>query len=149
MVPLTQGHKAMVDEDDYEKVMKYKWYAHFSKNEFIYARHKGKSESFMLHNFILGCKGVDHIDRNGLNCQRFNLRIATSSQQSANRVLPRKNEFIGVWKNNDKWSASLRCNGIRYYAGAFNEIKDAAKAYDEMAKKYHGEFAVLNFPESK
>jgi hypothetical protein len=90
-----------------------------------------------------------HKDGNGLNCQDGNLRVCTSSQNGMNRGKQSDNTsgYKGVtWdKSKGKWQASIKVNQKTIFLGRFNNVIEAAKAYDEGAKKYHGAFARLNF----
>ena len=95
---------------------------------------------------------IDHKDHNGLNNTRENLRLATISENARNcekTKRPTSSKYKGVcWnKKSKKWQAHIHYNGISIHLGLFDSEEDAAKAYDEAAKIYHGEFAVLNFPE--
>ena len=92
---------------------------------------------------------VDHIDHNGLNNQKYNLRIATHSQNCQNRR-PCKNsssKYRGVcWhKKNKKWTAHIKIDKKTIYLGIFESEEDAAMAYDAKAKELHGEWTYLNF----
>jgi hypothetical protein len=91
---------------------------------------------------------IDHLDGNGLNNQRNNLRICTVSQNSMNRnkTVKNKSGFKGViwWERNNTWKAEIRHNKNKIYLGYYKNIIDAAKAYNAAALKYHGEFANLN-----
>jgi hypothetical protein len=93
---------------------------------------------------------VDHRNGIGLDNRRANLRLATNSQNGCNK--PKKkntsSQFIGVsfHKKAGKWACFIRNKGRRTWLGSFESEIDAARAYDEAAKKYHGEFARLNFP---
>lgn len=94
---------------------------------------------------------VDHADRNKLNCQRSNLRPATKSQNGMNYVKPiHSSEYRGVtWdESRQKWKASIRVKGRMTFLGRFDDPIEAAKAYDKAAKRFHGEFALLNFEET-
>ena len=95
---------------------------------------------------------VDHINHNGIDNRRANLRLATHRQNSYNRIHFTKNpssKYKGVSfrKRTKKWDAKIRYDGKNKHIGSFKDEIEAAKAYDEAAKKYQGEFAALNFKE--
>lgn len=154
-VPLSQGLVAVVDDEDYERVIRAgKWSAARGRSTF-YARRKarqanGQRTSLRLHNFLTGWPLVDHINGDGLDNRRANLREATNAQNMRNKGLYRNNSsgFKGVsWqKECRKWQAGIRLDGTRRHLGLFLVAEDAAAAYDEAARELHGEFARLNFP---
>ncbi len=92
---------------------------------------------------------VDHINHNGLDNRKSNLRLCTGSQNIINCFLIKSNTsgYKGVsWdKKNKKWLVVIRVNGRKTHIGRYACIKEAAFAYDVEAIKYHGEFANLNF----
>ena len=109
----------------------------------------------MMHRQILQPPGhlfVDHINHNGLDNRKTNLRLATCAQNTYNRINLRKSKsskYKGVsWKKQKmKWVVNVRYNCRNKFIGYFKDEIQAAKAYDKAAKKYHGEFASLNFKE--
>jgi outer membrane usher protein FimD/PapC len=102
-----------------------------------------------MHHEIMGYVGVDHKNHDTLNNRRGNLRKANSSQQKWNQG-KRKNNTSGYkgvcWnKEKSKYQVQIGVNGKQIRLGYFTSAKKAARAYDKAARKYHGEFAVLNF----
>lgn len=119
-----------------------------SKTTYAYGWVDGKQ--IFMHRIILSPpldKQVDHKDRNGLNNTKSNLRIATQFDNMRNIVKPRSGKhspYRGVTKTKNLWASSILSDGVRYYGGTFSTPEEAAKKYNELAIKYHGEFAVLN-----
>lgn len=157
IIPLTQGQQAIVDDEDYERVSKYKWWTMKCRKSGFYAcrtfrKSNNKRASILLHRFIMNPPEkmqVDHVDDNGLNCTRSNMRVCTNAENNRNKKLRPDNTsgYKGVtWdKRNKRWNASITVNGKHLYISQFTNPIDAAHAYDEAAKKYHGKFAKLNF----
>lgn len=152
LIPLTKGYEAMVDDEDYDNVSKYNWYAHVLTHTCYAARQTGgryNRTTVFLHNFLIvpfeGFR-VDHIDRNGLNCQRVNLRLATNSQNQYNRIVTTSRyKYKGIrLKPSGNWEAFIRADCKYIYLGTFNTAELAAIAYDEAVKKYHGEYGRIN-----
>lgn len=149
-----KGYMALVDDEDYELVSKYNWYVcdRSKTRKTLYAEaHDGKNKRLRMHRLIMGNPDglfVDHIDGNGMDNRKENLRVCTASQNSMNRAAVSKNVFgyKGVEKNGKsmRFSARIKVGGVRYYLGSFKTPKEAAEAYNEAAKKHHGEFAKLN-----
>ncbi|MCQ8279892.1 HNH endonuclease [Acetobacteraceae bacterium KSS8] len=115
----------------------------------VYAFCKIGGKTTYLHRMIMSApKGVvvDHVNGNGLDNRRANLRFATSSQNAAN-TKPNCNPllFRGVVANKDSFSARIQVNGKRIFDGVFLTVEEAAAAYDRLAIAHFGEFAVLNF----
>jgi len=109
--------------------------------------HRLVAEAFLEN--PLNKKSVDHIDNNRKNNMLSNLRWATSKENCANRS-KRENtssSYKGVSFNKEKqkWLVQLRTNGKKYHIGYFNNEQDAARAYDEKAIEFFGEFAKINF----
>ena len=106
----------------------------------------------MMHRKIMGAEGeilVDHINHNGLDNRKVNLRFATYSQNNSNtrmRKNPGASKYKGVqWsKQRNKWTAIIRYNKKRKFLGYYTDERKAAKAYNEAAKIYHGQFASPN-----
>jgi len=158
-IPLTQGKYAIVDPEDFTRLNKHKWHANKAKNTYYAVRRihiaRSKWKHIKMHREILRPPAhlyVDHINHNGLDNRKANLRPATCRQNSYNRIHFRKNpssKYKGVSfkKRTKKWTAQIRYNGKTKFIGSYENEIEAAKAYDKAAKKHHGEFAVLNFKE--
>ncbi len=148
LIPLTKGMSAIVDDCDYESVIKFKWRSHSGHKDNYYAIAGKSPTSILMHHLIIGVGLVDHKDGNGLNNQRTNLRPASKSQNAANCGVNSKNTsgFKGVtWsKEKRKWATRIRVNLKRWHLGYFKSLHDAAKAYDRAAIKFFGEFAKTN-----
>lgn len=143
-ITLTKGYVALVDDEDYEELNKYKWWVYVSVSNKAYAVRQVSRKTIYMHTQISGIKGIDHIDRNGLNNQKYNFRFATASQQVVNRVVVNKTGYRGVHKRGNNYVADIKFNKIKKYIGIYKTDLEAAKAYDMEAKKLHGAFAVLN-----
>jgi hypothetical protein len=146
---------ALVDPEDYPKLSKYPWQLFETLCKTYYAARLDHGRIVHLHRFITDApKGVivDHRNRNGLDNTKQNLRFATRAQNSCNRVRAVKgtSKYRGVYygKREKKWHAAICFNGKRMHLGYFTDELEAAKAYDAAAKIYHGEFAMLNFPQN-
>lgn len=149
-IPLTQGKFAVVDDDDFERINSYKWSV--SNNGYAIrntSRLIGKGVILMHRDIVNPPKGmlVDHIDRDKLNNTRSNLRICNKSQNGMNRNKQSDNTsgYKGVFKHKSGWLSKIKKDGVQIYIGLYKTAEQAAKAYDEEAKKQFGEFAVTNF----
>ena len=157
-IPLPKRKFAVVSPEDYQRLNKFKWYVQTNASTSYAVRYVrvGISKKYALvwmHREVVPApKGmfVDHINHIGLDNRRTNLRLATRRQNMYNRRKLRKNTtslFKGVyWRSDTKcWRANITVDGKRIRLGQFNSQIDAAKAYDDAARKHHGQFAVLNF----
>jgi hypothetical protein len=157
IIPLTQGQNALVDSTDYEWLNQWNWAARWDEDTQGFYAYRGQWDNgtvrcIFMHDAILGCKGVDHRNHDTLDNRRQNILKATSSQNSCNRRIRSDNTsgFKGVAFNKEsrKWKTMITVQKKRIFLGYFASPEQAAKVYDEAAKKYHGEFANLNFPSS-
>ena len=147
-IKLTKGFNTLIDNEDFDYLNQWKWSAHIINKKYIYAERYENGKTIMLHNFLMKTpKGlvVDHIDHNGLNNQRSNLRNCTLKQNFLNRNPSSSTGYLGVYKNGKKFVAQKIINGKVKHLGRFSNPKDAALAYDEKAKEINGEFTNLNF----
>jgi len=156
-IKLTRGKYAIVDAKDFIKLYIFKWYAKKSFDTFYAVRtafENGKKRHISMHRQIMNPpkdKCIDHENQNGLDNRRTNLREASKAENNRNRrkIAGRGSSiYKGVmwYKDRRKWYASIEVNGQKIFLGYFDSDIDAAKAYDQAAILYHGEFASLNFP---
>lgn len=151
---LTQGKIALIDDEDFEMVSKHKWRLQKGRNTHyaitqIY--HKRKMQAILMHRLILNPAenmDVDHINHNGWDNTRSNIRVCTKSQNCMNRNTHKGSSSIykGVcWhKQCNKWRSRIRIHGKLIHLGDFHNEIDAAKAYNIKAVELFGEFAKLN-----
>lgn len=149
-IQLSKGQVALVDDEDFEWLSKYAWWAHWHRPSKQYkARTTIKGKNHFMHRMVLNApKGrqVDHRNGNQLDNRRENLRLCTHGQNQANRRPYNKTGYKGVCVTRcGTFTAYLMSNKKHNYLGAFSTPEDAARAYDAAAKKLHGDFAYLNF----
>jgi hypothetical protein len=151
---LSQGHYALVDDEDFDFLNKRKWCISKRKNTSYAVRYVTKTDGsrhpIFMHRAIMGTpKGfdTDHKDGNGLNNKRGNLRVCTKSENQRNRISRVGSSlFKGVSIKNQtgRWVSQIRFNGKKMHLGYFSNQFDAARKYNEFASKLYGEFANLN-----
>lgn len=163
LIPLTQGQVCLVDIEDLPRLQHHKWYAakanHGSRAETFYVRAKIAGKSVPLHRFLLDVTDpnltVDHKNHDTLDNRKENLRLVDRNQSMQNRRgwynkgnrdgIPYK----GVYRTGQRFRSVIKKNKQIYDLGRFDTPEEAARAYDEMAIKLHGEFAVINFPSER
>ncbi len=152
-IKLTQGKVAIVDDEDFEFLNRWKW----SCGSGGYAlrnspRSDGSHRHVLMHRLIaLPHYGehTDHINQDKLDNRSSNLRVCTNSQNGMNKGKQSNNTsgYKGVYKHEiGRWAARINAGGKKISLGLYKDVLDAAKAYDKAALKYHGEFAYLNIP---
>lgn len=161
VIPLTKGYQAIVDDEDAERVLRHKWCALTGKHaKTIYAfTNVRRGTTALMHRLILDAPAgrlIDHIDGNGLNNTRANLRFVTQRQNLANqrkastyKGRPVSSPYKGVVKHEGFFQARIgsgRTGAPAFTIGSFSTAEDAAKAYDACARLLHGEHARVNFP---
>lgn len=149
------GLFALVDKQHADLVNQYRWYPHWSGYTFYAyrtSRKSGKHRTISMHRELLGVSDssmhVDHRNGDGLDNRMANIRVCTNAQNHYNMagVPNTSSKYCGVtWHRQcGKWQAYIKKDGKNIYLGLFVREEDAAIAYNEAAKLYHGEFARLN-----
>ena len=152
LIKLTKGNFAKVDDEDFELLSESKWHTQTGATKKPYAACgvsvRGKPRTILMHRVIMNApmdKHVEHIDGDGFNNQKSNLRLCTRSQNLANQKLHTNNKsgIKGVcWlTKKQRWFAQIQVNGKNRFLGTHKKIEDAAAAYMAGAKKYFGEFS--------
>lgn len=151
-IKLSQGKVAIVDDKDYEVLSKYKWYAtclKYCKNQYA-ARNvfkNGKKTIIRMHRIILNVPDnmqIDHINGNGLDNRRCNLRFCNHAQNQANSKTKNRYKGVRCRKGTGSWEAYIGENYKYIHLGTYGNKEDAAQAYNNAAIKTFGEFARLN-----
>lgn len=143
-----KGLLAKVDDDVFAVVSVYRW-SPCTPYKVTYAvrrwQDNGKCRSQYLHTLIMGIKGIDHRNGDGLDCRRSNMRVASETQNRANYG-PHFDNPSGArgvsWnKRKNRWQARITCAGKHHWLGLFHDKGEAIKAYNEAAENLFGDFA--------
>ena len=155
LISLTRGLSCLVDDQDYESMRKFKWYAAKDKRTYYAVRNIKKADGshsrINMHREINQTPSgmdTDHINGDGLDNRRMNLRSCIHSENTHNQKCHRDgtSKFKGVsfWKRAGKWIAQISSGGKKFYLGSFDDEVVAAKAYDAKACELFGRFAKIN-----
>ena len=148
-IPLTQGKFAIVDDEDYDYLMQWKWFAH-CRHGIWYAKSGPKG---LMHRLIMNAPAgveIDHINHIGLDNRKSNLRLCSHTENLQNQR-PTKgcsSKYKGVHRHGKKWEARITHNKKRMHIGYCECEIEAAEIYDKKAKELFGEFACCNFGET-
>lgn len=146
-IPLTKGYYALVDEEDFEKANQHNWHIHINgKHKYAITNVRlgvNKRTVVNLHRLILDfpSKPIDHINHNGLDNRRSNLRVCTPSQNCMNREPRGQLQTKGIKYSNNTWSARIQRGGIRHHLGNFSTQEEAQAAYNMAAQVLFGEYS--------
>jgi len=159
IINLGNGNKAIVDLEDLPRLSESRWFAEKREGAYYVSRQmtkNGKRQKIYMHNEVMGPspngKEIDHINNNGLDNRKENLRFCSHRQNLQARRKKKADatsKYKGVsWnKANKKWLARIADFTSKLkYLGCFESELDAANAYDKAALETFGEFAVVNFP---
>lgn len=155
-IPLTRGYVALVDDEDYLFLVRFKWSVLLRKDGGVAAaRHglyvDGRVYNVMMHRLIMAApegEAIDHRDGNPLNNQRSNLRFANAKQNAANTRAVAGKEFKGVHRASQRsYLAQIRDGDRTFYLGSYDTPEQAARVYDAARVRMSGEFAWTNFPD--
>ena len=151
-IQLVGGRTAQIDDADLELVSQYLWSFEGRGRKTYAVCYLSPCQRLWMHRLLTGAGArevVDHIDGDGLNNQRSNLRVCSNAENQRNRGKPKTrariaSRFKGVSWHNGKWRAKIVLGGKQRHLGYFAEERDAARAYDKAAEEHHGEFAWTN-----
>lgn len=158
LVPLTQGKFATIDAEDWPRVSQSKWHAVRNASGIWYAYATVRpgtirSRSIAMHRLLMGNPEgllIDHINGDGLDNRRENLRIGTKLLNGGNCGMRSHNtsgyKGVSFDKARNAWKAQIGNKATHRFLGRFATAEAAARAYDEAARARYGEFAHCNFP---
>jgi hypothetical protein len=145
-VPLGHGQFAIVDDEDYDKVVQYKWHIMANKA----GSHMYAATKLRMHRLVIDAPPgimVDHINGDTLDNRKSNLRLCTNSQNQQNtpsRGGSSRYKGVSLQKKSGKWIATFQYDGQRHYCGMWDSEEDAARAVDKKRGEVCGDFASKN-----
>lgn len=158
-ITLHTGEVVLIDDADYPLVSQYNWHRSRQGRNIYAIAHVwkgGKRTTISMHRLIMGESAlvVDHINQDGFDNRRSNLRWATTQQNRRNGRPHKARRFKGVYllhsgRYRKSWQAQLRVEGRIQSLGYYATEEEGARAYDAAVKRLYGEFANLNFPEGE
>lgn len=150
-IPLTQGKFAIVDDEDFEFLSQWKWWTLKSGNTF-YAIRRSKNATILMHRVIIGAKPkktVDHVNGNGLDNRKENIREVSNSENAMNRTLNSNNSSgttgVSFHKKSKKFRATITVNKKSIHLGTFSSIEEAVIARKSAENKYFCNFTRQNY----
>jgi hypothetical protein len=156
IISLTRGQFTVVDDEDFKYLNQWNWYCSDTGYAvrtayFRDAENKRIKHRVYMHRLILRIRRstCDHINGDRLDNRKYNLRKCSKTENNRNssgKPNTRQHRYKGIYKNHRKWYFQISKNGNKQIGGGFNTDIEAAKAYDNVALAWYGEFAKLNFP---
>jgi hypothetical protein len=151
-IALTKGKESVVSDQDYDRLNQHKWFAKQDNKGNWYACRVENEHLIQMHREIMNAPDdmkVDHQDGDGLHNWRENLRVCTNAENSRNRRINKNNTtgYKGVTLERGRYRARIKVLYRLIDAGLYDTPIEAAHAYDQAARKHHGPFARLNFPD--
>lgn len=151
LIPLSKGFAATIDVLDIDKVERRRWYC---VGSYAASGSRNSGTYVLMHRLIAACdkaSQVDHINGDRLDNRRANLRCASAADNRRNARFARRGAsgYRGVYPAGSRWMACITVDNRQRYIGTYDTKEEAARARDADARKLHGEFADLNFPDSQ
>lgn len=143
------GFWVKIDHDDLEKIYNIKWHIDQTTENYFRVVASVNGRPLLMHRHILCAKPgeiIDHINGDTFDNRKINLRFCTSSENSMNQKVKPGKKYKGIYfdKSRKLWAAQITAAGKTKTIGRYLTDKQAAIAYNEIAKKLHGDFAKLN-----
>ncbi|MBI0474242.1 hypothetical protein D9601_02535 [Sphingomonas sp. MA1305] len=158
LIPATLGYSAIVDDEDFERLAQFRWYAHNCGGKS--STHKrparrtsvaeGRNVLFLVHHIMRAPIGmvVDHINGDPWDNRKANLRVCSPKQNVWNQRRKHRGELPkGVYKRGSRYWSKIAANRTNYDLGCYDTAEEAGLAYDAAALFLHGKFAALNYPD--